>query len=1073
VSAPPHDLPPGSSRDIRALLRNVTVCYFLSGALGLIYQILWLRKLLLLFGSTVYAVSTILTVFFGGLALGSWWFGRLVDRREGAGLRTYAALEAAVGAYALLTPWLFDAVHALTLPLYRAADFSSGVLAATAFAGAALVLLPPTIALGGTFPVISRFLVRAAVERGPTVARLYAVNTAGAMAGTLFVYYAGLPQLGAWATLTCAATLGMGIGALCWAFDRHLAGLGFGAPSAREAATAPPAAAVPPALLPWLLGAFTLSGFSAMVYEVAWTRALGLVLGSSIYAFCVMLAAFLGGIALGSGWIQRRLRTRPATAAQFIRYEVVLGGYGLLSIMLITLLPDAFVSLWPLLGRSWAGLALLQLALSVLCLLAPTVLMGMLFPVVSELATPHLAAFGRGLGNVYALNTFGGILGSALSGFLLIPLWGLPWTIAIGAFGNLLAGAMVLARGTSPEGRGRRWGLAAASLAASAAVARFVVIPLWQPQVFAAGAYLNPQAFAGRGVARSLEGSKLLFYRDGLNATVSVHQNGEDLTLKVGGKPDASTGVDMGTQVLSAHLPLLLHGRAERVLVIGLGSGVTLGRVGRHGVATIHGAEIEGAVVEAARYFRGQNDRIHEDPRARIFVADGRNFLLAAPAPYDVIISEPSNPWMAGVGYLFTQEFYELAKRRLAPGGLMCQWLQLYTIFPTDVKLILRTFHEAFPHVSVWSPIPGDLLLIGSAQPHAVPLEELGRRMAAPGVRESLEAVQVGRPEVLAQLFRFGERRLELLTADAPWIHRDDQPFLEFNAPRALYAPQTFQMNYDGLARFAEGPEAIVPGYVPPADAGFHRAMARFWRARDWSWRAEDALRQVVRLAPEDPDAWADLGEWYLDNRRELQAQRTLAEAAARSPSQRTYRLLGRLACGQGRLEEASRWWHAGVALGAPGPRWSAEIGGCLLQQRRWALAAEAYRAAVSQGAGDQPDLLGRYAMALREVGALEEAERVLQFALWHYPDDGGLALQMGETLLSRQRAAEAEPWLRRAVAIAPRSAAAYYGLARAASAAGRREEAQRVLRKALQLDPYHREALQLLDTLAGPPATG
>src|SRR3989338_2956155 len=219
------------TRELRAVIRNIYVCFFLSGALGLVYQILWLRKLLLVFGSTVHAVSTVLTVFFGGLALGSWWFGRLIDRHEGAGLRWYAALEAGVGLYAFITLPLFDAIQHLYIPIYQASGFSPVVLVAASFACSVLILLVPTTLLGGTFPVLSRFLIRTSEERGVKIAGLYGINTAGAMAGTLLVYFVGLPVLGLFRTLLCAGVLNVGIGALCLTFDRHLENLGFRRPA--------------------------------------------------------------------------------------------------------------------------------------------------------------------------------------------------------------------------------------------------------------------------------------------------------------------------------------------------------------------------------------------------------------------------------------------------------------------------------------------------------------------------------------------------------------------------------------------------------------------------------------------------------------------------------------------------------------------------------------------------------------------------------------------------------------------------------------------------------------------------
>jgi spermidine synthase len=485
----------------------------------LVYQILWLRKLLLVFGSTVHAVSTVLTVFFGGLALGSWLFGRLIDRQEGAGLRWYAALEAVVGLYAFLTPALFAAIQRVYIPIYQASGFSPAALVGASFVCSAAILLLPTTLLGGTFPTLSRFLIRTSEERGVKIASLYGINTAGAMAGTIFVYYQGLPVLGLLCTLMCAGVLNLGIGLLCLMFDRQLEHLGFRALS--RGPTPSPSLPRGESLgeVRWLFAAFAMSGFSAMVYEVAWTRALSLVLGSSIYAFCIMLATFLGGMALGSLWVERHLARGPASFRQFIYIELFLGVYGLLSIPLFSQLPDWFVSLWPLTAGSFSGLSWLQFTLSACVMMLPTFMMGALFPIVSDLVTGRFAQLGQRLGSAYAINTLGGILGSFLAGFVLIPLLGLPGAIVVAATVNLVSGFTIYVR----FGRTRpflpRLALASLVLIGVALLSERVVIPAWQQQVFTEGVYLRPEAYQNTSVQQSAAKTTLLYYRDSLNAT--------------------------------------------------------------------------------------------------------------------------------------------------------------------------------------------------------------------------------------------------------------------------------------------------------------------------------------------------------------------------------------------------------------------------------------------------------------------------------------------------------------------------------------------------------------------------
>ncbi|MBI3009935.1 MAG: fused MFS/spermidine synthase [Candidatus Omnitrophica bacterium] len=1056
-------------REQQAIFRNIYACYFLSGALGLVYQILWLRKLLLVFGSTVHAVSTILAVFFMGLALGSWLFGKWIDKHEQAGLRWYGYLELGVGLYALLTPILFDSIRHLYIPLYRASSFSTGVLVAASFVCASLILLIPTTLLGGTFPVLSRFLIRTRAERGTKIARLYGINTAGAMVGTLLVYYVGLPFLGLTRTLVCAATLNVGIGILCLLFDSHLRSLDSQAVSPADST---PEQRVPEVVLAsdstprWLFASFALSGFSAMVYEVAWTRALGLVLGSSIYAFCVMLATFLGGMSIGSFWFQHELRYRPAAISGFIRMQLLLAGCGLLTIPIFSQLPEWFVTLWPLTGRTFTGLSWLQILLSGSAMLLPTILMGALFPLASDLVTTRFAQLGVRLGTLYAINTLGGILGSMAAGFLLIPRLGLPGAIIAAALINLIAGLLIAVR----FGTRRHWvvrvGLALASVIGVAIFARGVVFPFWKKQVFSAGAYLEPHIYTKASVDQLSSTAKLLYYRDSLNATVSVHQKDNVIFLKVGGKTDASNGIDMATQVLSAHLPLLFHPDPKSALVIGLGSGVTLGHATRYPLVQLDCAELDPAVIEAARFFKEYNYHVHEDPRTTIYPVDGRNFLLAASQPYDVIISEPSNPWMAGVGYLFTKEFYELAKSRLAANGIMCQWLQMYHIFPDDVKLMLKTFHQAFPHVSVWSPIPGDLLFIGSMEPQRVDYADLRRRIGRPEVQKALKGIHADDPDVLMQSFLLGNDEVEELTANVSWLHEDDLPWLEFDTPKALYSDNTFMQNYQGIQRFKGTAGEIIFGYAASdRAASFYQKLSQFHEVREEFDKAIDFMHQAIALEPDSVEHRLRLA-WLAQRVNKFAlAEKTLNDAISLSPQNGSlYRALGQLHCQQSDWRKARLDYERFASLETPDEQAAFEIGRCLVQGADFAQASEYFRSSISRGSTAPSETLLLWARTLRELKQMSMAESVLRLGQRMFPETALFALLLGQTLLDQDQYEEARSFLEEALVRLPRNPEVYFAQARMAWALGELEKGIMFARHCLSYDPYHKGSLKLLN---------
>lgn len=1074
------------ARERRTPLFGIYFCYFLSGALGLVYQILWLRKLLLVFGSTVHAVSTVLTVFFGGLALGSWFFGRLIDRQESAGLRWYAALEIGVGVYAFLTLPLFDLLRNVYLPLYRASNFSPAVLVGASFLCSTAILLLPTALMGGTFPLLSRFLIRSSKERGMKIANLYAINTTGAMVGTLLVYYVGLPVLGLMRTIWCAGVLNIGIGILCLLFDRELKAAGFHdatrqdigedgtdgmiRAAGRVVSAERPETAADARAVRWLLIAFGCSGFSAMVYEVAWTRALSLVLGSSTYAFCIMLATFLGGIAIGSFIGREHLREHQGTPQQFIKLEILLGLYGVLSVALFSHLPGWFITLWPLMGQSFLTVSWLQVTLSSLAMIVPTLIMGLLFALVSDMVTRRFSRLGLRLGSAYAINTLGGIIGSFLAGFVLIPFLGLPSAILVAAAVNLIAAIIVFVHGAERGARRTsRLLLAGAGLAAVSWFGISVALPMWKRQVFVAGVYLRPDSYQNVSTEDIIKSSKILYYRDSLNATVSVHQTDDTIFLKVGGKTDASNGIDMGTQVLSAHIPLLLHPDPKSVLVIGLGSGVTLGSAGRYPVSKLDCAEIDPAVIEGARYFKAHNYDVHHDPRTTLYAADGRNFLLANPRQYDVLISEPSNPWMSGLAYLFTKEFYELARQRLAPHGVMCQWLQIYGIFPGDIKLMLKTFHEVFPYVSVWSSIPGDLLLVGSMEPQELSLAQLRERMSAEQVRESLQGIGIDRPELLLQLFWMGHQEVERLTADTVGLHQDDQPWVEFDAPKSLYVSRTFYVNYGGLVGFRSSPKAIVPDYVQPEEASFYQALAKLWGSREEHQKEREALEKALELDSTSVENWKQLGKVALRLQVPIAADRALKKVIQLDPENITaYHQLGRLHWQQGDLEGAEQFYTKVAQLSPPDSDLAQELGNYFGQHAKPREAAEYFRSSLSQGGGERPDLLVAYTDALRTLRAWDIAERVGRLGISAFPSQAAFPLLLGQIFADQGRWPEAEPFFRQVISLVPKSVEGYYELGRTVLAQGRWDEAVRHLTRATQYNPYHREALTLLQQMKG-----
>ena len=777
---------------------SVWVCFFLSGAAGLVYEVVWMRMLGLVFGHTVFAVTTVLAAFMAGLALGAFLFGRLIDRR-GRPLQVYGFLEAGIGAWALLVPLLLTHVQIVYLALSRSLNLSSFALSLVQFALVFLILLVPTTLMGASLPVLTKFFVNRPESLGRKVGDLYALNTLGAVLGAVVAGFLLLPAIGVRATTGLAVAANLAIGAWTLMLARWVDELGEAPvasaplPVSPQGLKAQSSGSTP--LVMWLVLAGTgLSGAAAMVYEVAWTRALSLMIGSSTYAFSAMLTTFLAGLALGSFLFARIWGRRRVDALLFGKLEAALGLVALALIPAFERIPDLVLTIFKGMTPSAGGALLAQFASSFLVMVVPTTIIGAAFPCAVQICAGTLTHLGRDVGRVYSANTAGTIAGALLAGFLLVPWLGARTSLIVAAAVNTAVGIAVLAAAGPARPLWRR---AAITPLVLLFVAGVVFLPRWDPRVMAGGVSIYVERFtsAPDPAAHFREAAatrQLLYYREGTNSTVAVERTERMTALRVDGKVDASNGVDMATQLMLGHLPILLHPNPGRVLVIGLGSGVTAGAVAQHPVVReIDVVELEPAVVEASTFFLEENRNVLSDPRVRLVVGDGRNYILASEKRYDVISSEPSNPWMAGVANLFSREFYQLARGRLADDGIMIQWLHGYSIFPEDLKMIVKTFRQSFPHATLWRTLRGDYLLVGARSPLRVDHALLERRIAASArVRGDMASIWLVSPLDLLTLFLLDETDLARFAQGAP-ENTDDLPLLEFRAPLALYRDTT------------------------------------------------------------------------------------------------------------------------------------------------------------------------------------------------------------------------------------------------------------------------------------------
>lgn len=739
------------------LLPALLAVFFLSGISGLIYQVVWVRMLSLTFGVTSYAIATVLCGFMAGLALGAILAGRFADRLARP-LLGYTVAEILIAITGVLSPLLFVGVRSFYVAIVDLTGIESlFILSLLRFALAFVVLLVPTTMMGATLPLIVRSSLLRLEGMSRNVSLLYGVNTLGAMVGVLSAGFILIGRYGLQRTLVIAAVLNVVAGLLALALDRVRAD--------GEAATPDLAATVnetpyPASAQRAVVIVFGISGALSFAYEVVWARVLSIFFDATTYGFTVMLAMVLLGIALGSWLISPLIARRWNWLLIFAGLEAAVGLLGLLVVPLLA----NIVPLTDALGLYTDPGPLGQFNLRFMAFVAalvvfpPMLLLGMTFPVATRVAGTGHADVGRRISVVYAANVFGAIIGSFLGGFVLLPRLGVEASLL------LLGGCSV-------------------ALAVALAWVTPMRSALWRPATLLGGAAavvlavaFAPDLFAGIFRDR-LRDENVLFIDEGLEnmATVTDARTGDERKLYLNGQPQASTlAFIAGFHQLIGHTGMLMRPDAERALVIGLGGGATPGAVARHTGAEVDVVELSSAVIEAAPYFSAINGDVLDRPNVRLHVDDGRNFLLLSDEKYDVITADIIRPRHAGASNLYSVEYYRLAKDALADDGVMVQWLEQQS--EQQYKLLLRTYLDVFPYVSVWA---NGSLLVGSKQPVFVDQEALAAAFADPTLAPALASAGLTSPETFLN-FYMGDRDEALAYAGPGPVISDDRPYVEY-----------------------------------------------------------------------------------------------------------------------------------------------------------------------------------------------------------------------------------------------------------------------------------------------------
>ncbi|HZE95356.1 MAG TPA: fused MFS/spermidine synthase [Gemmatimonadales bacterium] len=938
--------------------RAYTFLFFLSGATGLIYELLWVRVLYQSFGSTIQSVTTVVAAYMGGLGLGAWLLGRIADRSPRPAV-LYGWLEIAIGVFGAVSPLVLALAHRLYIGTAGSLALGGGASVALRFGLAAIVLLIPTTLMGGTLPVLTRALM--GEDRGllkPSLGRLYGLNTLGAMTGTALAGFFLIEFVGVRASLWATAILNLAIGLAAIRMGRDQSSP---QPAPLTVAAAQPQSVVPDRLRTLALALLALTAFAALLDEIAWTRVLVMIVGGSTYAFTLVLLVFLLGIGLGSIIVAQQRAARIDTALAAGLAQGITGVGAALLFLFFSFLPAYAIAVFQIPHLAAIGRLIFLGAAVALVVLIPAVGMGMSFPLLVDLTARPRTARAADIGTAYALNSLGSIAGAVLAGFVLVVAIGTQATLRIGLAINgaaALALAWIAARGVLEHSTEHRRlqvrVLSAATLGVLALVAA-IAAPDWSTRLIDLGPTIYTRQRMNAAARRAFldhQGARQLAFVEGRNATVSVWESDAGRSLRVNGKVDASDRGDMGTEVMLGLAPIAARRDAASALVIGYGSGVTARVLAASpGMSRVRIVEIEPAVLAMDSLFHHVNGRVLDMSAVSALTDDARSALQLKDDRFDVIVSEPSNPWIAGIATLYTPEFFHIVRRRLADDGVFCQWVQLYQLPLSVVAGIVRNVRAVFPHVEVWFGESADLLVLGSPQPLSYDSTWFRRLVGSGGQLGDLsrEWLDIDSPGQFTGHRLLGERGVDLLIQRATFEHSDDHPRLEFVAARSFLDPDNnVSAVFDSLVTLgAAGGDGPQPWLL----------------ARTVAWRRTDAaaLPYVQRLRRAEPAA----GEFTVREAAIRLAMRDTATAEVllssvlargRSAGQAwadAMLLSGVIATArQEPVQRASTFLEAALSAGADTGQARAALALLAVRHSLWQRAAEQAIAALAAGRG-------------------------------------------------------------------------------------------------------------------------
>lgn len=975
----------------------IVILFLLSGFLGLVYEVVWIRKLGLVFGSTSIALSTVLGIFFGGLALGSFLFGRLAGTSRHL-IRTYAVLEIGIGLLAFLFPTLLGWVDRFYGALYPGPETHFLVLTLVRVLLVMPLIAIPTTLMGGTLPILSRHFVRSHRHLSTRVGGLYAINTLGGALGAYLCGFYFIHRLGVNATNYWAAAVNVAVGLIALAISRT-ADEGTSRPEEPAAGSPAPASRRSPAdrrLVALAFAGFALSGLTGLAYEVVWARYLSLFLVHSIYAYTTILTVFLVGIVLGavslSSWIEGRKNL----------FEIF--GYVQIAIALsaLTLLP-ALVAAQELVSRRAGNLFVREFVLCALLMIVPTTLMGATLPLVTKIATREIRRVGRTVGSLYAVNTLGAIAGSALAGFVLLPWLGIGGSNRLLVALNLGLGLSVLVLAPGVR-RGRALALSAGAvlLAAAAHAAVGSRVPESRLAQIAGGA------------------QRIVAVEEGLVNTVwisedSIGRRSLWTDSSIMGRTGPPFRRELSPQRVQGHIPMLLHpGKTERVLGIAFGTGQTFGAQILYPIERLDVVDISRVLVDVSlAHFSDVQSGLGDDPRLHVVIDDGRSFVDRTSSTYDVISLEMPPHEEAGIVHFYTLDFYRTLRSRLRPDGIVAQWVPIYNVTPEETIGVTRTFIEVFPQSALWYNA-SNLLLLGFESEFRIDVDRIRERLALAPVFEDLDvsylddgSSKLNRSEGFVSSFLIGPEGLARFARDGR-IYTDDRPDLEFTWTEfEVWGPERRDLlvlgNTDAIAAHLsewdddlagaggshEGSDLAVVrnAYLDKMRAQAFDNLGTHLAARD-PGRSLGYYQAALRLRPDFAQAHNNLGTLYLEQGRAAQAIQSYREAVRLDPrNAQAFYNLGTAYGRQGMAREALAAYDDALRIRPDYPRVHVARGNLLAESGSTVEAENAYRAAI-EADPTSGDAFLALASLLAETGDREAAMAALDAMRERLPDD-------------------------------------------------------------------------------------